>query len=129
MASNDEFGLGEIGQIAVTVSDLDRATRFYREGLGMELLFEAPGMAFFRCGDVRLMLGRSEEEGGGPSHIIYYRVADIEGAYEALRSRGLEFAQEPHVVHRTAESELWLAFLTDPDDHVLALMSEVQRDA
>lgn len=128
MATNGEFGLDEIGQIAVTVSDLDQATRFYRDVLGMELTFEAPGMTFFRCGDIRLMLGRSEDDsGGGPSHIVYYRVADIEAASEALRARGLEFTHEPHVVYRTDESELWLAFLRDPDDHVLGLMSEVPR--
>jgi catechol 2,3-dioxygenase-like lactoylglutathione lyase family enzyme len=49
-------GISRLGQIAVNVYDVDRATAFYRDTLGLPLLFSASGMAFFDCGGVRLML-------------------------------------------------------------------------
>lgn len=122
------FGLGTIGQIAVPVRDLDAAVGFYRDVLGMRFLFQVAGMAFFDCGGVRLLLGRSEypEEGGGAS-IIYYRVDDIRAAHATLSGRGVHFEDEPHLVADLGDRELWLTFFRDPDSHVLALMSEVPK--
>lgn len=119
--------LEEIGQIAITVSDIDRATAFYRDVLGLEHLFSAPPrMAFFNCGGIRLMLGEPEGEAdSGHASILYYRVPDIQAAFDALTERGAAFEGEPHPVHRTEDSELWLAFLRDSEENLLALMSDV----
>ena len=115
-----------IGQIAVNVEDVDRAVGFYRDVLGLELLFEVSGMAFFDCGGVRLMLSPpSKPEFDHPASILYYRVDDARTAADTLRGRGVSFEQEPALVHRTDEHELWMAFFRDPDDNVLALMSEI----
>ncbi len=85
-AGTTDFSISEIGQIAVIVHDLERAVLFYRDVLGLQFLFEAPGMAFFQCGGVRLMLGLPEKpEYDHPASIIYYRVGDIDSAYETLR--------------------------------------------
>lgn len=125
------FGLARIGQIAMTVSDRARAVAFYRDILGMRLLFEAPpALAFFDCGGVRLML--SEPEGEGPhagqcSSVIYYVVDEIQAAAAELQSRGVAFEGPPHVVARLPHADLWMAFLRDPDRNLLALMSEVSR--
>jgi predicted enzyme related to lactoylglutathione lyase len=120
--------LSSIGQIAITVRDLARATRFYRDVLGVPFLFEAPpGMAFFQAGDVRLMLGLPENEVQHFSSILYFRVDDIKGAYHDLKERGVSFVHEPRLVHRGDEKDLWLAFFTDPDGNTMALMSEVAR--
>src|SRR5947207_7958653 len=98
MAPDTSFGLNRIGQIAVTVGDLDRAVAFYRDTLGMRLLFQVPNMAFFDCGGVRLMLGASEKPGEHFSSIIYYKVDDIQRAFETLSSRGVEFEAQPHLI-------------------------------
>lgn len=128
-AGTTDFSISEIGQIAVVVHDLERAVQFYRDVLGLQFLFDAPGMAFFQCGGVRLMLGLPEKpEYDHPASIIYYRVADIDSAYETLRMRGARLEREPRVTHKGEGYELWLAFLRDPDENLLALMSEV-RDA
>ena len=126
-ASPTTFGLSAIGQIAVTVKDIPRAIAFYRDVLGVPMLFEAPGMAFFQAGDVRLMLGTAEEPGTSFSSIVYYRVEDIQAAYEELQRRGVTFTHEPRLIHRGTEFDLWLAFFPDPDGNTLALMSEVPR--
>lgn len=119
--------LNEIGQIALTVQDLQRAKDFYRNTLGMQLLFEAGTMAFFQCGGIRLMLGASEKPVSNEGAILYFRVTDIHGVHAALKDRGVPFVQEPHLVARMKSHDLWLSFLKDPEGNTLALMSEIGR--
>ena len=123
------FGLTRIGQIAVTIRNLPRAVAFYRDILGMRLLFEAPpAMAFFDCSGIRLML--SEPEGAKHeqfSSVIYYTVDDIQAATAELQGRGVTFEGPPHIIARLPHADLWMAFLRDPDGNMLALMSEVTR--
>lgn len=114
-----------IGQVAVNARDLDRATAFYRDVLELPLLFTIPSAAFFRCGGVRLMLGTAEKpELDHTASILYYRVEDLRGTYEALRSRGVRFEDEPHLVARMPDHELWMTFFRDSEDNLLALMAE-----
>jgi catechol 2,3-dioxygenase-like lactoylglutathione lyase family enzyme len=127
-AAAGTFGLSTIGQIAVVVHDLPRAVAFYRDTLGMRLLFEAPPkMAFFDCGGVRLMLSLPETaEFDHPSTIIYYNVDDIQQAAAVLQARGVAFDSPPHLVAKLPHADLWMAFLRDADRNPLALMSEVK---
>ena len=123
------FGLSRIGQIAVVVHDVPRAVAFYRDTLGMRLLFEAPpSMAFFDCSGVRLMLSRpSSPDVDHPASIIYYTVDDIQLARQALAARGVEFEHEPHIVACLPHADLWMASFRDPDRNILEIMSEVAR--
>jgi len=120
-------GLGTIGQIHLSVADVDRSVAFYRDVLGLPLLFRVPGqpMAFFDCDGVRLYLGVPETEDHRSRGMLYFTVGDIAEAHRALTDRGVAFLDAPHVVHRTEGSELHMAFFTDPDGNNLALMSEV----
>ena len=125
------MGSGEIhriGQIAVTVRDVDRAREFSRDVVGLRHLFDAPPrMSFFECGGVRLLLGEAE---GGATHgtsILYLDTLDIHAAHEALAGRGAAFEQAPHRVADLGDRELWLAFFRDSEDNVMALMSEVRK--
>jgi len=124
--SVDFKGLDRIGQIAINVHDLARAVTFYRETLGIPFLFEVPGMAFFDCNGVRLMLGIPvRPEFDHLASILYYKVDNIEAAHEALASRGVSFTAKPHVVARMPAFTLWLAEFSDSEGNLLALMSEV----
>ncbi len=120
-------GLRTIGQIHVSVSDVDRAVAFYRDVLGVPFLFQVPGqpMAFFDCDGVRLYLGVPESEAFRSRGVLYFTVEDIAEAHRVLTDRGVAFRDEPHPVHRTESSELWMAFFTDPDGNNLAIMAEV----
>lgn len=115
-----------VGQILIPVKDLDKGTAFYRDTLGMKFLFSAPPqMSFFQAGSVRLLVGVPESEAlAGHGSTIYFKVADIHAVHETLASRGVPFATEPHVVHRTPTMELWLTEFQDPDGNRLALMGE-----
>jgi methylmalonyl-CoA/ethylmalonyl-CoA epimerase len=118
--------LGPIGQIAYTVSDVPRSVAFYRDAVGLTLLFEAPpGLAFFDCGGVRFMLSKPEGEySPGASTVTYFRVTDIEATHEMLASRGVPFIDHPHLIARMPDHDLWMCFFRDPDGHTLALMEE-----
>jgi len=122
------FGLGQIGQIAVPVSDIDRAVTFYRDILGMRFLFQAPpGLGFFDCAGVRLMLDApAKTQTENYSSVIYYRVPNLDAAFEALSARGVIFEAKPHLLARFPDHELWMAFFRDPDGNLLAPMSEVR---
>ncbi len=117
----------KIGQIAIPVQDMDTAIAFYRDKLELEYLFSAPpGLAFFMCGDVRLMLeSNTEVKQELHSSVIYFRVSDIHQAYQQLHTQGVDFADKPHPIAKMPDHELWMAFFYDPDQNLLALMSEV----
>ena len=122
------LSLSRIGQIAITVKDVERSTSFYRDVLGMRFLFAFPGLAFFDCDGVRLMLSKPEaKEFDHPSSVLYFRVADINLAYQTLRSRKVDFVDEPHIVARMTDHDLWMAFFRDLDDNIFALMCEVAK--
>ena len=128
MTPADGTALTAIGQIAVTVHDVARATAFYRDVLGLPLLFEVPGMAFFDAGGVRLMLAvPTDPTYDHPASILYYRVTDIHAAADRLAAAGATFAAEPHLVVRMPEHDLCMAFLADSEGNTLALMSERRR--
>jgi methylmalonyl-CoA/ethylmalonyl-CoA epimerase len=119
--------LASVGQIAVRVRDVERATIFYRDALGLSYLFSAPKLAFFDCGGVRLMLTLPESsEFDHPASIIYFRVADIHSAYVQLQGRGVRFKDAPHLIARLPDHELWMAFFDDAEGNTLALMSEIR---
>ena len=126
-AASVGVGLSRIGQIAMTVQDVSRAVAFYRDVLGLRPLFQAPRLAFFECGGIRIMLSPPETpEFDHAASIIYYRVDDIRAAHEILKKRGVPFDGEPHLIARMPDHELWMAFCRDPEGNVLALMSEVR---
>jgi methylmalonyl-CoA/ethylmalonyl-CoA epimerase len=119
------FGLSVIGQIALSVTDIDRAIAFYRDTLGMKLLFQVPHMGFFDCGGVRLMLSGAQQQAGTSASVIYFKVPDIHKAFAVLKDRTAATEGEPHLVARMPDHELWMVFFRDPDSNLLALMSEV----
>lgn len=123
--ASSSFGLSTIGQIAVVVHDVDRAVEFYRDTLGIKFLFRAGNLAFFDAGGVRLMLDRPEQpEFDHPPSILYFMVPDIRDAHGQLKIRGVKFEDEPHMIARLADREVWMCFFRDCENNVMALMSE-----
>jgi len=121
------LALGQIGQINVPVKDIERATAFYRDVLGLPFLFEAPNMAFFDCAGVRLLLEVAQDPAfDHPSSIIYFMVEDIHGRWDELMACDVEAAAGPALIARMPDHDLWMAFFRDPEANTLALMEEVR---
>lgn len=121
-------GITSIGQIAINVQDLQRAVAFYRDKLGLKLLYEFPSLAFFDCGGVRLMMSRAEKpELDHPASIIYYKVADLQAASSALESAGVTLEHQPTRIAEMPDHDLWMSFARDTEGNLLGLMSEVPK--
>ena len=117
--------LGPLAQVAVTFRDLPGAVAFYRDAIGLPLLFETGGMAFFAMGDVRLMMTTPEkDEFDHPASIFYFRVANIDAAYADLKARGVPFEGDPHIVGKMGTTDVWMVHFRDCEQHLLAIMEE-----
>jgi predicted enzyme related to lactoylglutathione lyase len=115
-----------ITQLLIPIENFEKGVAFYRDVLGLQLLFTAPPqMAFFQCGTIRLLVGvMPAGQKAQRGSTIYFLVEDIEAVHASLRDQGVQFKASPHLVHRSNQSELWLAEFDDPDGNQLALMSE-----
>jgi len=115
-----------IGQIAITVSDVAVALKFYRDVLGLEFLFSPGGnLAFLGAGDIRIMLTTPVGAGTvGANSVLYFKVQDIVSAHEAIVARGATDAGRPHLVAKMPDHELWIGFVRDPDGNLVGLMEE-----
>ena len=125
MQAGTQTALDKIGQIAILVKDVARATEFYRDKLAMKYLFAAGNLAFFDCGGVRLMLDKPEKVEAGTS-IIYFKVPEINQAHQQMKARGVEFLDSPHLIARLPDHELWMTFFRDSEGNTLSIMSEVR---
>jgi methylmalonyl-CoA/ethylmalonyl-CoA epimerase len=129
MANETTFGLSAIEQIAVTAHDIERAVAFYRDRLGMKLLFSVPpNLAFFDCNGIRVMLSLpAKPEFDHPSSVIYFNVDNIQQALATLSARGVQFEEQPTFVADMGTYDLWLASFRDSENNLLALMSHVPK--
>jgi predicted enzyme related to lactoylglutathione lyase len=116
----------EIGQIALTVSDVAVATTFYRDVLGLKFLFAAgPNLAFLAAGSVRIMLTTPQGHGTvGKNSILYFKVSDIEATHGAVVARGAVNERAPQLTAKMPDHELWMGFVRDPDGNLVGLMEE-----
>ena len=122
------IGISRVGQIAIIAHDVERAATFYQDALGLKLLFKVPpGLAFFDCGGVRLMLTLPEKpEFDHHSSILYFAVPDIQAAYALMKGKAVHFEDEPHLLARMPDHDLWMVFFRDSEGNLMGLMSEVR---
>ena len=116
-----------VGQISISVTDVDRAVEFYRDILGINFLFQVPGdnpMAFFDCSGIRLYINQPENPEHAGTSVIYFQVDSAQDAAKELTARGVTIESEPHIIHQTETYTLWMAFFRDPDGNLMAVMSE-----
>ena len=128
--ASSSLGIKNIGQVSIIVHDLQRATAFYRDTLGLPLLFTAPNLAFFDCGGVRLMLGPAETpELDHPSSILYFRVSDLTASHQRLVDAGVQIVAPPRLIAPMPAYDLWMSAFRDSEGNIMQLMSEVPRVA
>lgn len=121
-----EHTLSEIGQIAITVSDVSVALPFYRDVLGLNFLFSpSPALAFLSAGSIRIMLSIPQGAGviGGNS-TLYFKVSNLNAVFSAIVSRGAKCEREPQMAAKLPDHELWIGFVRDPDNNLIGVMEE-----
>lgn len=125
---NPNPALSEIGQIAIIVRDVSVSTVFYRDVLGLRFLFAAgPNLAFLSAGSVRLMLTTPQGHGEvGKNSTLYFKVDDLAATHAALLTRGAKNERAPQLTAKLPDHDLWMAFIRDPDENLIGLMSEVR---
>ena len=114
-------------QIAITVKEIDRATAFYRDALGLPILMTAPNMAFFNCGGVRLYLSSGQAAEHTEGSFLYFRTPDINAFLAEAKVRNIPIHQEPNVIARMPDHDLWLMWIKDSDGNLLGVMEERRR--
>lgn len=117
-------------QVALTCRDLDRARKFYRDTLGLPLMFEAGTMLFFDAGGQRLVVGLAEKPDqpiGGT--YIYFDAPDLPELVTALKAKGVGMIGGIETLQRTDTHELKLQFFRDPDGNQVGLMGMVPKAA
>jgi predicted enzyme related to lactoylglutathione lyase len=121
-----EHKVSDIGQIAITVSDVSQALVFYRDVLGLEFLFSpAPTLAFLRAGSVRIMLSTPQGAGAvGANSVLYFKVNEIENVFTAIVERGAQVERPPQLAAQMPDHALWIGFVRDPDGNLVGLMEE-----
>jgi catechol 2,3-dioxygenase-like lactoylglutathione lyase family enzyme len=130
MAVETTINLSAIGQIAYVVSNIEVATEFYKDKLGLPFLFSAPPkLSFFDLDGIRLMLAEPENAAEsskvGNNSTLYFKVDNIALAFQTLVARGVPVDDQPHMIAQLGDIELWMAFFRDPDHNLIGLMSEV----
>lgn len=116
--------ISRIGQVSLVVSDLDRAVAFYRDNVGITLAFQVPNMAFFVCGDVRIMMTLPEQGQPVANSVLYFVTDEIEARHAELVAKGVKPEGEPHLIAKMPDHDLWMAFFRDSEGNLMALMEE-----
>jgi catechol 2,3-dioxygenase-like lactoylglutathione lyase family enzyme len=118
---NENPGLKGMLQVAIAASDPTKLSAFYRDRLGLSVLFETSGMSFFGAGGVRLMIGPAHGAKPGDK-ILYFEPENFAAAEAALEVRGIAFSGSANVLQRESGRELALRPFADPEGNMLALM-------
>jgi methylmalonyl-CoA/ethylmalonyl-CoA epimerase len=127
-AKTGKLGITGVGQIWIRAHDIERGTAFYRDVLGLSLLFRAGSMSFFDCGGVRLMLGEaSSAEFDHPSSLLYFRVPDLDAAYKQLVDARVDIVAPPRLIAPMPTYDLWMAAFRDSEGNIMQLMSELAK--
>ncbi len=116
-------------QVALTVTDVDAARTFYRDRLGLRLMFEANNMLFFDVGGTRLMIARdaARQRPARPGGILYFHVEDFSAAHDRLQATHATLIGTVETVQTTRSGSLRLQQFEDADGNMLAIMGFVPR--
>ena len=118
----------QLVQVAQRAEDLQRATAFYADLLGVPptATYDPPGLVFFDLAGTRLML-----ELNAPAAMLYLAVDDIDATIERLRGSGVTIEHEPHVIFSHADDTLgpagtdeWQAFVRDSEGNLVGLVEQ-----
>jgi catechol 2,3-dioxygenase-like lactoylglutathione lyase family enzyme len=123
-------------QPMLPVKDLEVATKFYEEKLGLRRVGGAPGAAVvYQSGGGTLCVYRSEFAGTNKGTAALWEVEDVEGTVEELKARGVTFEHYDDLPGLTREEDVHraggfsVAWFKDPDGNILSIQNRPARPA
>jgi len=116
--------LNGVIQIAIPAKNIDRATAFYRNTLGLGLMMKGPNMSFLECGETRIYLDANLSDTAGGNSLVYFRATNIERAHTVLKNSGVTIRREPHVIASLPDRDVWLMWIHDSESNLLGIMEE-----
>jgi catechol 2,3-dioxygenase-like lactoylglutathione lyase family enzyme len=119
MSSTQMFA--RVGQVGVVTAEPAKLIAFYRDVMGLPLLFEAGGMSFLQAGATSVMVGAAPAP-VARDVIWYFEPQDWGAAEAALEARGVAFGREAQVVQRDGAREHVLRPFHDPEGRPLYLL-------
>ena len=81
------------------VADMDKATAFHRDTLGLPLKFQSPFWTEFRTGETTLALHPASEKNPAGTSQPGFRVANLATLYAERDAVGITFTAEPTLQH------------------------------
>ena len=110
----------------VGVSDADKARAFYRDTLGLTMLYEDGFALVFDVGGIMLRVTLVGEVRPQPYTVLGWQVADATATARALANAGVKPERYPHV--KQDEDGIWtapggakIAWFKDPDANILSI--------
>jgi len=77
------------------VADMDKAVKFYRDTLGLQLKFQSPGWSEFITGEATLALHPASDRNPAGKVELGFTVADVEVFYRDMSAKGVLFSLPP----------------------------------
>jgi methylmalonyl-CoA/ethylmalonyl-CoA epimerase len=122
------IALNQLGQVSLSVDNVDAAEEFYGQKLELRKLYRFGDLVFFDCAGVRLFLEKSRSQPFVPNgSVLYFRTPDITIAVHEIEAKGVVFIDKPHLIAPMEDHDLWMTFFKDPTGNTLALMQEAPK--
>ena len=77
------------------VANMDKAVKFYRDVMGLQLKFESQGWSEFVTGETTLALHPASEKNVAGRVELGFTVADVEAFYRDMSAKGVLFTMPP----------------------------------
>jgi len=117
-------------QPMLPVKDMDAATKFYAETLGLERVGGEPGVAVtYRTGSSTLCVYRSEFAGTNKGTAALWEVDDVEGTAKELKAKGVTFERYDEMPGLSRQGDVYregdfrVAWFKDPAGNILSIQS------
>jgi catechol 2,3-dioxygenase-like lactoylglutathione lyase family enzyme len=109
----------------IAVKNLDEATAFYENTLGLTRVGENPGGVEYRTGTSRLFVYPSEFAGTNKATTAVWQVDDLEGTVRELNAKGVPFEHYDNLPDTTRDGDIHaagafkIAWFKDPTGNIL----------
>ncbi|HEX5696918.1 MAG TPA: VOC family protein [Acidimicrobiia bacterium] len=117
-----------LSNVILRVSDMESAVAFWRDRVGLHLVWAGDEFAFFAVGDSQLVLNQPEHYERQESDTeVVLEVDDMAAAFTEMREKGVPFEVDPRPVTSDGSRQLLATHFRDPDGHLASITGWVEE--